>query len=851
MSKSYIREASCVAISVALSSPIWAQDAVGQQGAESQQIADIVVTAQKRAENVQDVPISISAFGGDALQERGLSDVVSLANIAPSTSLDAGTPFSGSPAVLSAFIRGIGSNSFQINLDQGVGVYIDGVYLARSVGANVDFPDVERVEILKGPQGTLFGRNTIGGAISVVTRNPGKEFAVRGEVTTGRFNRLDAQASIDLPIVENLGSLVTFDVRNRDGFQKRIPYPAASAFVVDNNSLFPVTTLNTADREGGEHSWTLRGKLHYDVSGFRATLSGDYLRVNQSALNNNVLAIVPTAGTFAGLVSNNIPGTALDPTGQTGFNLLGLYNFCIGATPAAIAARNAQNLCGPRFTPLNPAGQLPGLGSVNVDGNPLNDKLPYDNRFLLTDIDKTYATGNSFSKIKSYGITGTLEKDLTDDLTIKSITAYRNLQFSSGLDADASPLQILDLVFSIDQEQFSQELQLTGRTLDNRLNYVFGAYYFWEDASGRNVANIDDALLYALTPLQQEVKNGAVYGQIDFKVSDLIGITLGGRYTEENKVLSAQTSDQNGITYKLFNCLPVGPACAGARGFPDPANPLIYFPPGEFQKKSSNFSPKFGINLHPADDILVYGTYSQGYKAGGFEFQANGPISVARSFDEEKAKTFEIGFKSRLLDRRMQINVAAYTTKYENIQLNFQIGATPTLQNAGAARIKGIEAEINTILAQGLTLDAALSYTHAEFTSVLGPAIVNPNAFRAGVFVGAALPKTPNWKINIRPRYEFGLVNDARIIAGVDYTYQSKTWNDTERTFLLQRPSTHMLQASLSYAAPNDRYRITVGGTNLLNERFITNGLSQLAGGLIYGSYSRPTEWYLKIGFNF
>ena len=148
------------ALSCAMAAPALAQDAPqDDQGG----LSEIIVTSQKRAENVQDVPISISAFTAESLQERAVTSVASLSNISPNVTLDAGTPFSGSSAVLSAYIRGIGANDFAFNIDPGVGVYLDGVYLARSVGANQELPDVERVEVLKGPQGTLFGRNTIGG----------------------------------------------------------------------------------------------------------------------------------------------------------------------------------------------------------------------------------------------------------------------------------------------------------------------------------------------------------------------------------------------------------------------------------------------------------------------------------------------------------------------------------------------------------------------------------------------------------------------------------------------------------------------------------------------------------------
>lgn len=150
------------------------------------------------------MPISVSAFGAAQLEQRGINSVSQLSNLAPNVNLDAGTPFSGSDTVLSAYIRGIGQDDFAFNPDPGVGVYVDGVYLARSVGANTTMLDVDRVEVLKGPQGTLFGRNSIGGAISIVTRDPGKEFNVKGEVTTGSRQRLDAKVSFDVPLTDTI-----------------------------------------------------------------------------------------------------------------------------------------------------------------------------------------------------------------------------------------------------------------------------------------------------------------------------------------------------------------------------------------------------------------------------------------------------------------------------------------------------------------------------------------------------------------------------------------------------------------------------------------------------------------------
>ncbi|MFM2372304.1 MAG: hypothetical protein RIS85_2026, partial [Pseudomonadota bacterium] len=321
---------SIAALATAIAMPAFAQDAA--QAESTGGIQQIIVTAQKRVENVQDVPIAITAFTSAALQERAVGDVSALSGITPNVTLDASTPFSGSSAVLGATIRGIGSSDFAFNIDPAVGVYLDGVYLGRSIGANQDLLDVERIEVLKGPQGTLFGRNTIGGAISIVTHTPGDEFHVKGDITVGRFNRVQARGLVDSPLADGLSSSVAFGLHKRDGFQKRVAYPNAGAN--DSYTLFPASGYETRSRQGGDNSWNLRGKLRWDNgSNFRATVSADYTNIDQDSTANTVLAVTPIPGPFAGVAANNIPGTALDvTTGSSGFLFAGLYNFCIGAT---------------------------------------------------------------------------------------------------------------------------------------------------------------------------------------------------------------------------------------------------------------------------------------------------------------------------------------------------------------------------------------------------------------------------------------------------------------------------------------------------------------------------------------
>ena len=713
--------------------------------------------------------------------------------------------------------------------------------------------------MLKGPQGTLFGRNSIGGAISIVTRDPGRDFGIRGDVTGGSFRRLQARGTIDMPITNDLRSSLTFGILNRQGYQKREVYQSSTPFVTDGFTSFPASDYASGDRQGGDNSWSVRGKIKWDNGGpLRLTFSGDYTNVDQDASPNSVLGTTEgLTGPFAGVNANDLgPAqgfplqTGLDvATGNSGFFFAGLYNFCIGSTPAQIAARNATNLCGPRSS-VRGYNTLAGLGSVNVDADPLNNRLPYDSRWVNSDKDHTFANGNDFSKLKQGGLNVTGEYDLAPGATIKSITAYRFVDFKAGVDLDNSPLEFLQTSFYVKQHQLSQEVQLLGNVLDKKLNYVFGGYYFEESGTLSDYVTFAQGLLDVSGPASVRTRNFAFFGQADYRPIDLIGITFGGRYTHENKRFEGAQADVNGFNYKLFNCVPAGAACAPLVGFSNPAQPFRYYVTGYNYQKFSNFSPKVSLQLHPMERVMVYGSWARGYKTGGWTSRLSNPLPYAPTFGPEHAETFEVGVKSQLFDRHLQLNAAAFTTKYEGIQLNFQQGVSPVIQNAGDARIKGFELEATVAPGGGFTLQGSVGYIDAYYSSLLAPAVVAPSIYQAGVYKGATLPKSPHWKVNLSPRYETPFFAGKLILLG-DWTHTTKARNDTEGTFLLNRQATDIINASATYQVPGGRYEITVGGTNITDERYLVTGQFQGAGGDIQGTWSRPAEWYARLSFKF
>ncbi|MGH9643540.1 MAG: TonB-dependent receptor, partial [Terriglobales bacterium] len=785
--------------------------------AETGTLAEVVVTAEKRTENIQDVPIAITAFSAADLSSKGATDIHALSTLTPNVNLDAGSPFSGSNSVLSASIRGIGQDDFAFNLDPGVGVYVDGVYFARTVGANQNLLDVERVEILNGPQGTLFGRNTIGGAISIVTRTPGDQFAVQGQVSGGSFNRRDIALMADIPLADNLLSTVTFSSQYRDGYQKRIPYPQ-TGYVSD-----PVGALHSSGTEafgtqGGQNEQVLRAKLLWKASdAITATLTFDWTHTNQPSTANTVLA-------------TNVAG----PTAVFG----AFYNACLLGVPFA---PTAALVCGARNTVGTP------LWQANL--SPSTTRLLYGPGVTNTgNIDTTYATGENFDILDSYGTGLTLDWVLDKDFTLRSITGWRRLHWTPGLDADGSPIDFFELSFAEGQHQISEELQLIGDLLDSRLKLVAGLYYFNEGGYIHDFVTFGGGLLQIDGPNSLDTTSYAGYVHLDYKVTDALGITLGGRESADRKSFEGGQQDLNDFFYKISGCYPYNasasligaPAtltCQQALGFPNPNNHFQVYPIGINHQDFNEFTPTVGLQYHFDQDLMAYASYARGFKSGGWTTRLTAPLppgSPAQAFGPETDTTYEVGLKSEWFDHRLLVNAAAFYSLYDGIQLTYQISTSPVTQNAGNATIKGLELQTQSRFGEHIGLTSNVGYMDAYYTSI------NP---AAQAFTGSELPKTPRWKASISPDAHTALSNGALLRASVDYSYTTHMFNDVQNTALLGRPDVGMLDASTSLTSPNGKLQFTVGGTNVTDKRYVITGQPQIAGGVIFGTYNPPREW--------
>jgi iron complex outermembrane recepter protein len=850
-----------------------------QAVAQEAQLQEVIVTAERREANLQDVPIAITAFSGAMIQDRALGNITALSMLTPGVNLDAGAPFSGDKSVLSASIRGIGQDDFAFNLNPGVGVYLDGVYLARTIGANLNLLDVERIEILKGPQGTLFGANTIGGAISVVTHNPGNEARFIGTITGGAYDRRDVGFTADIPIIpDTLLSSITVSSQNQTGWVKVIPYPSSvpdgqTPFVVDPQTAYPKAGYSTNDNYGGTGVFSVRGKMVWHASDkLNLTFTGDWTHQDQTALPYTVLGVY---------------GTNFNSVFAT------MYNLCISNNATTIAGAIQAAGGPPAFLPPSanpfpglcsqPRARVPGLsqggapllgaGYVGGPPGPFNaanmgtpgylgsnsPRLYFDMNATNTgNIDTTYANGPDFARQNQFGgsITGTY--DMGSDLTLKSITGYRQIKWNIGTDLDGTPETLQEVTDAQHQYQWSEEVQLLGKALDNRLNWVGGLYWFTEGGYVHDYVPFE-SLLYVYD-VSNDVKNTdyAAFVHADWNITDHFGLTAGGRYTHVKADFLGGQSD--------LNSFPLGstlyPIITGQPY-------LRYFPAIPDTQSWDIFTPTAGAQFHFNTDTMAYFSWSKGFKAGGWTTRLSKAITDPKTaeYKPEYSSTYELGLKSEFLNHRLLTNAAIYYTDYTGIQLNIQQGISPVYTNAGNATIKGAELEVQWLVGGGLQINASGDYIDAYYTEVnpnanipqyanadgstvcpAGPPICNFAG--GGSALDAKLPKTPKYKFSIYPQWDLGLSNSAILRFLAQYTYTAEMFNDSLNTPQLRRPSTHMLDASIHYVSPGSMYDFAVGGTNLTDDRFITAGSPNYGAGEVGGYYNPPRMWYLSLRVN-
>lgn len=840
----FLTAGSAAALALGLAQPALAQDtntAQGEQAAEDEfsGVPVITVTARRIEENIQETPIAVSAFNAEALAARGILDTSEIGNFAPNVTLDTTSTFSGASSTLQAFIRGIGQSDFAINTDPGVGIYVDDVYIARTVGAVSELYDVQQVEVLKGPQGTLFGRNSIGGAINVRTKRPDDEFSVRGSLQYGRFNYVGIDAVANLPLADGLYSSIAVSTNAQDGFQERLVFDGPGA-----ENLIPLAVSNVSDTNGldggGLDNQTIRGKLFWEgTDRFDTTFSVDYSRIRDAAPPGTLVATI--GGEEAQFVGVDGSGELADGS------LPSLFNAC--TIESALPPGALPPVCG-----------LTGVASVNSDADPNNNIPTFGSQFITGDIDTTFATGANFSNIDAWGISNVSNFDLSNAAQIKTILAYRELSANFGRDIDGSPLDIDQTSFVIEQSQFSAELQVSGNLLEDRLSYTVGGFYFREDAFQLDQVPLAGGLLNIFGPNSQDTEAFALFGEGTFEIVPDLNLLFGVRWTDETKEL---VLDQQNTT-PFFGVVFAGLTDAdGDSVFPRTnadGTPNVNFlgPEGVQTADFSDVSFRAGLNYKITPDLFTYFTFSQGFKSGGFTTRLTAPFNPDFNgvpgglaaldgivFQPETSDNYEIGFKADLLDRKLRANVALFWNEYQDIQIVVQRGITPSNENAGDARIRGAELELEFYPTDGLSFVGSAGYLDAEYTDI------DPLAFP--VEIDDQLQNTPEFTFSGAATYETPILDgNADLLFNVNYSWRDTVANDAQNTPELIQGPVGLLGGQIKISPSQDNWAISLVGRNILNERFIGSGFNSGPGvSFVEATFNRPGEWRLQFDFEF
>ena len=756
-------------------------------------IEEVIVTARKREENLQDTPVAVSAFTSNELTLRNIKSTDQLGDITPNLTFDAYAPSSGSNSSSQIFIRGIGQTDFTAVTDPGVGLYVDGVYYSRSIGGSVDFLDLERVEILRGPQGTLFGRNTIGGAVALHTRRPAEEFGGSVEVEVGNDNMRNIAADFDMPISATLLSKISLASRKRDGYVKR---------------AFDGKELGDDDVTAGRLALQWMPSNSFDVF-----LTADYTKEREQGAPSSSLG-VNDQGAFAMLT--NV--------------------FLIPACPLA--------------PPPKPPG--PARDTMN-NPNCLNfsrNKGPYVSE----------GTAEVASELDYWGMSITANWEVNEYLSIKSITAYRDMDAYSARDADNTEFQVFHTQDTFKHEQLSQEFQFSGLTLDSSLKWLLGLYYFEEAANNPNPVQLPVPFVGSfISGGQTDNDNFAVFGQATWDITDQLHLTFGLRFTDETKRFSPYSFIPDGRFYvkggpgspavRFFAC-PTGSeaGCGGVAGRRfTPGDRLI--PEAEYEKKFSDWTPMANIAYEINDDVMVYFTYSQGFKSGGFDQRYNVEfLDGPTSFDPETATTLELGTKSTWLNNRLRLNVAAFFTDYKDQHIIIREGFAPITFNAGESDIRGIEIEASFVPTDAWIVQASVGYIDAEY-SKLNPTVVE----NGGITKDSSFAQTPKLSANIGIAYTRYIGSFGTITPRVDWSYKSASFNDAINTPQLRQGSYHLLNGSMSFLSANEKWEVILSGRNINSELYLITGNSALTTGASYaeGIWARQTEWSLSVQYSF
>ena len=766
-------------------------------------IEEIVVTARKREESLQDIPGSVTAFSGNGLELRGYTDISQIANATPNLVFDTAPPISGNSSGASVFLRGVGQLDFTVNVDPGVGVYVDGTYVSRSIGSVLDLIDVERIEVLRGPQGTLFGRNTIGGAIQYVSKSPTNDANGRIKTTFGSDDRVEILASANLPISDTLKSKFTVLSKNRDGY------------VTDGRGV----DLGDDDSLSGQAIFEWEASEQLDVK-----LNLDFSSDDENGAPNVPIELFAFDGDF-GFV-NGLGVTAADDFG-TRFNFF---------SPTCAFDNN------------NPA-------SVTAPGC-------FGNQFNDGDIS---TTASNFPLTKSendiFGAALTVDYDF-GGVQLKSITAFRDLDSEFGRDSDHSPLPIFATANVQEQDQFSQEIQLSGSTQNS--NWVVGAYYFNEEAFEFTQIFLPafggPVLLSGLFYNDVDNESTALYGEYTFDFSEKLALTFGARYTDESKFYASNqgfTLINGNVGDSLFTGIDPNDPSTNPESLAsfevldrnvaiDRYVVTLIDEPGQ-TLDFDDTNVRVNLAYKPNDNILVYGTYSDAFKSGGFNPRYLAPTTDLRAiaFDEESVEAFEVGYKYS--GETFRANIALFYSDYSDVQISADSpssqGATVT-QNAAAATISGLEAEFTYVPNSRWLFEAGFGYLDAEYDE-LGSGV------SSGITLDSRFPRIPEVTANFGASYVQGFDTGSNLTYRFDASFRGDSEGTVQNDSQAFQDDYSIVNAGVVYTSGSDKWRVSAGVSNLTDEDYTLSVNVNQRLGYSEAVFARGREYYVSAEYLF
>jgi iron complex outermembrane recepter protein len=750
-----------------------------------QLLEEIVVTAQFRQQNLEQTPIAITAITSQQIDQHNATNLTDLNGLAPNVTLTKGTNTNG-PST-QAFIRGIGQSDGHPGLEPGVGLYVDDVYHGLLLGSDLDLTDLDRVEILRGPQGTLAGKNSIGGSIKLFTKRPTDETDGYADVTYGDFNLLKVRAGGNFTIVsDKLYARVSGLSETQDGYMRRLDYFCATGQAVVSTQI-PVNPPNGCQlgTEGGTNLHSVRLALRWIINenienNFNATDTQDRSEVPALKLTQSNLpaGYVPASTGLA-------PGGAEFITGPRSYTTYATY----------------MNL---GFTDLPRFGSAPHA-AISV---PTTDPINY------------------------YGLTDNLEWKLGEHYSLTAITGYLRYNGAYSIETGDSPwaTSLLDDTWA--DNQFTEEIRLNGSSLGH-FDWTLGAYYYKEFAQfgGLKLLNpglANETLFTGNDPIRS--KNKSVFVHDVWRVTDQASVITGLRYTKEDKEYTFSRLDPYNPALPSYNA--VG-ALNGTTG----------------TYTGSHVDYRLGFQYQWTETIMSYAEWSTGFRGGGVNprpFVAQEEVP----FGTEKLSAYEIGLKSDLLDNHLRLNVAAFYNKYKDILLvntapviiNGASTLNSTPVNVGAANIEGAEAEFVVRPVAAFQIDGSLSYLNFNFTSINQSAATIP-----GVSLETQDPYMPRRMGNIGVQYSATLPNSSTLTPRVEAQYQAAFFTELSNNPLGKVDSRTLVDARLTWKSPKGDWQTTAGVTNLTNKFYYISKVYSQAPSLTQGQPGAPREWLVMV----